>query len=132
MRGLSGLRLWKRSSAGRGYGSGRIHRSRKPNGAGKWQEQKTYTWLTSLSIERVTPEDIAQAPRGHRVLEHGLFRVRDVSYDEDRLHGRKMARGLSSFRNVATDIIRNGGCPFVPDGWRDIASRTGFGLSFAT
>lgn len=76
----------------------------------------------------MTAEDIAQALRGHWVIENGIFRVRDVSYDEDRLHGRKIGRGLSSLRNVAINIIRYAGYPFVPDGWRDIASRTGFGL----
>ena len=107
---------------------GRIRRSRKPIGATEWEDQKTHTWLSSLSVERVTAKDIAQALRGHWTVENGVFRVRDVSYDEDRLHGRKIARSLSSLRDVAINIIRHQGYPFVPDGWRDIASRTGFGL----
>jgi hypothetical protein len=106
---------------------GRIRRSRKPTGTTEWEE-KTHTWLSSLSTERVTAEDIAQALRSHWAIENGIFRVRDVSYDEDRLHGRKIARGLSSLRDVAINTIRHEGYPFVPDGWRDIASRTGFGL----
>ncbi len=107
---------------------GRIRRSRKPIGATEWQEQKTHTWLSSLSVERATAKDIAQALRGHWAVENGIFRVRDVSYDEDRLHGRKIARGLSSVRDVAINIIRQQGYPFVPDGWRDIASCPGLGL----
>jgi hypothetical protein len=107
---------------------GRIRRSRKPIGATEWQEQKTHTWLSSLSAERATAKDIAQALRGHWTVENGIFRVRDVSYDEDRLHGRKIARGLSSFRDVAINIIRQQGYPFVPDGWRDLASHPGLGL----
>ncbi len=66
--------------------------------------------------------------RDHWTIENGIFQVRDVSYDEDHLHGRKIARGLSSFRNVAINIIRHAGYPFVPDGWRDIVSHPGLGL----
>jgi hypothetical protein len=73
-------------------------------------------------------KDIAQALRGHWAVENGIFRVRDVSYDEDRLHGRKIGRSLSSFRNVAINIIRHERYPFIPDGWRDIASRLGHGI----
>ena len=108
--------------------SGRIRRSRKPIGATAWESQKTHTWLSSLSIESVTAKDIAQALRGHWTVENGIFRVRDVSYDEDRLHGRKTGRGLSSLRDVAINIIRHEGYPYIPDGWRDIASRPGLGL----
>jgi len=107
---------------------GRIRRSRKSIGATEWEDQKTHTWLSSLSVGRATAGDIAQALRRHWTIENGIFRVRDVSYDEDRLHGRKIARGLATFRNVAINIIRHEGYPFVPDGWRDIASRPALGL----
>ena len=107
---------------------GRIRRSRKPIGATEWEDQKTHTWLSSLSAERVTARDIAQALRDHWTIENGIFQVRDVSYGEDHLHGRKIARGLSSFRNVAINTIRRAGYAFVPDGWRDIASHPGLGL----
>lgn len=107
---------------------GRIRRSRKPIGATDWAEREMHTWLSSLPGARATAENIAEALRGHWAIENGIFRVRDVTYDEDRLHGRKIGRSLSSLRNVAINIIRHEGYPFVPDGWRDIASRPGFGL----
>lgn len=107
---------------------GRVRRCRKPIGATEWQEQETHTWLSSLSPDSVSARDIGEALRGHWTVENGIFRVRDVSYDEDRLHGRRIGRGLSSLRNVAINIIRHEGYPFVPDGWRDIASRPGLGL----
>lgn len=107
---------------------GRIRRSRKPAGATEWKEQETHTWVSSLSAQRVTAKDIAQALRGHWTVENGIFRVRDVSYDEDRLHGRNIARTLSSLHNVAINVIRHEGYPFITDGWRDIASRAGLGL----
>ena len=107
---------------------GRIRRSRKPSGAPDWEEQKTHTWLSSLPPEGVTAQDIARALRGHWTVENAVFRVRDVSYDEDRLHGRQIGRGLSSVRNAAINIIRHERYPFIPDGWRDIASRPGHGI----
>jgi len=108
--------------------SGRIRRSRKPAGAAAWEKRETHTWISSLSPEQTTAKDIAQALRGHWTVENGVFRVRDVSYNEDRLHGRKIGRSLSSFRNVAINIIRHERYPFVPDGWRDIASKPGYAL----
>ena len=107
---------------------GRIRRSRRAIGATRWEEQETHTWVSSLSPEGVTAKEIARMLRGHWTVENSVFRVRDVSYDEDRLHGRKIARGLSSLRNVAINIIRQAGYPFIPDGWRDIASRPDHGL----
>jgi hypothetical protein len=48
--------------------------------------------------------------------------VRDVSYAEDRLHGRKIGLCLSIFRNEFINLIRRQGYPFIPDGWREIAN----------
>lgn len=107
---------------------GRVRRSRRPLGAPEWQEQETHAWVSSLSPERVTAQEVAGLLRGHWAIENGVFWVRDVSYDEDRLHGRRIARGLSSLRNAAINLIRQAGYPYVPDGCRDIASRSDLGL----
>ena len=107
---------------------GRIRRSRKRIRGAVWEQQETHTWLSSLPAERVTATDIADALRSHWTIENGIFWVRDVSYGEDRLHGRKIAQSLSSLRNAAINIIRHEGYTFVPDGWRDIASRSNLGL----
>jgi len=107
---------------------GRIRRSRRTIGARTWEEQQTHTWVTSLSRERATAEEIARALRGHWTVENGVFRVRDVSYDEDRLHGRKIASALSSLRNIAINIFRQSRYPFIPDGWRDVASQPDHGI----
>lgn len=107
---------------------GRIRRSRRPLGAQAWEEQETHLWVSSLSPEQVTAREVAKLLRGHWGVENGVFRVRDVSYDEDRLHGRRVGRTLSTVRNAAINLIRHQGYPYVPDGWRDIASRPGFGL----
>lgn len=39
-----------------------------------------------------------------------------TSYDEDRLHGRQIAYCLSMLRNMAINLIRGTGYPYIPDG----------------
>lgn len=107
---------------------GQVRRSRRPLYQTSWESQETYTWVSSLPIERVSPRTINQLLRGYWAVENGLFRVRDVSYDEDRLHGRQIGPCLSSLRNVAISIIRRQAYRFIPDGWRDIASQSDNGL----
>jgi hypothetical protein len=108
--------------------SGHVRRSRRPLGQEEWESQETYTWVSSLPMERVSGRTINQFLRGYWAVENALFRVRDVSYDEDRLHGRRIGPCLSSLRNVAISIIRRQAYRYVPDGWRDIASQRDTGL----
>ena len=54
-------------------------------------------------------------------MENGVFRVRDVSYQEDRLHARKIAYHLSQIRNRA--MMLN-----IPDGWRYFSARSEKGI----
>jgi predicted transposase YbfD/YdcC len=108
--------------------SGRIRRSRRACDQEEWESQETWTWVSSLSPRVGTAERIAQDLRGHWTVENGVFRVRDVSYDEDRLHGRKIGHSLAILRNVAITLIRRARYPYVPDGWRDIAVQKDHGL----
>lgn len=72
---------------------------------------------------------MADALRRHWTIENGLFRVRDVSYNEDRWHARIIAPVLSQFRNTAINLIRREGFRYIPDAWRTFASRPDRGLS---
>lgn len=108
--------------------SGYVRRSRRPLDQSMWESRETQTWVSSLPIEDITARTINQVLRGYWAVENGLFRVRDVSYDEDRLHGRKIGPCLSSLRNLAISSIRRQGYPYIPDGWRDIASQRDHGL----
>jgi hypothetical protein len=108
--------------------SGHVRRSRRSLGEAEWSSQETHTWVSSLPIERVSPRTINELLRGYWAVENGLFRVRDVSYDEDRLHGRHIGPGLSSVRNTAISIIRRQAYRYIPDGWRDIVSQQDHGL----
>jgi hypothetical protein len=112
--------------------SGRIRRSRwasRPEGGAS---QETWTWVSSLPPAVGTAERIAQELRGHWAVENGIFRVRDVAYDEDRLHGRKIGHSLAILRNVAITLIRREGYPYIPDGWRDIALHKDHGFHLLT
>lgn len=107
---------------------GQLRRSRRARQQTAWESQETLVWVSSLPRERVTPRTINTMLRGYWAIENGLFRVRDVSCDEDRLHGRAIGLFLSVARNLAISIIRRQGYRYIPDGWRDIASQADRGL----
>ena len=81
-----------------------------------------HLWLTSAPGEQVTAEQVQAWLRGHWAIENGVFRVRDVSYDEARLHGRKIGAALSALRNGAMNLIRRKGYRYVPDAWRELSA----------
>ena len=108
--------------------SGYVGRSRRSLNEADWSSQETHTWVSSLPIEQASPRTINELLRGYWAVENGLFHVRDVSYDEDRLHGRHIGPGLSSVRNTAISIIRRQDYRYIPDGWRDISSQNDHGL----
>jgi hypothetical protein len=68
-----------------------VRRFRKPIGPER-HDQQTRTWLSSLSAQNVTARDIGDALRGRSTVENGILRLRDVSHEENRLHGNKIAR----------------------------------------
>ena len=108
---------------------GWIRRSRRPSTASTWHSQETEIWICSRAADQLSPALVANALRHHWTIENGLFRVRDVSYNEDRSSARIIAPVLSQLRNAAINLIRREGYPYIPDGWRDLASRTDRGLS---
>lgn len=84
--------------------SGHLRRSRKRLGHSEWESRETLTWVSSLPINRFSARDINAMIRGYWAIENCLFRVRDVSYDEDRLHGRTIASCLATLRNTAISL----------------------------
>ena len=108
---------------------GWIRRSRRASIAATWQSQETTIWICSRPGDQLSPALVADALRGHWTIENGLFRVHDVSYNEDRLHARIIAPVLSQLRNTAINLIRREGFRYIPDAWRNFASRSDRGLS---
>lgn len=97
-----------------------------------WQKGEVRTWVSSSAIEQAGPKEIAQSLRGHWTIENGLHWVRDVTWDEDRLHGRAIGLTLATVRNTAINLIRRLGFTFIPDGWRQISARRDHGLLILT
>ncbi len=102
----------------------------------RWRQQLTtshpqveqLTWISSLPPRRGSPTCIAQLLRSHGSIENGMHRVRDVSYDEDRLHGRSSGHVLTLVRNAAMMLLRQQGYRYIPDGWRYLQAQPNRGL----
>ena len=108
---------------------GWIARRREALSSGKAEEQR-HVWIGGASFAwALTAEQAARYLRRHWSVENGVFYVRDVSLDEDRLHGRKIGDGLSSVRNAALNLLRTLECPYIPDARRRLAARADMDLS---
>lgn len=110
--------------------SGRIRRRRKGLWQAEWEHEETWYWVSSLPWEPEMASRVNHILRGYWTIENGLFWVRDVSYGEDRLHGRRIGFCLSMLRNVAISLIRQAGYLYIPQGRRDIDCHPDLGLSF--
>jgi len=111
---------------------GRIRRRRRPSNSSAEATVEEHTWVFGSRTVEASPEEIEHWLRRHWTIENGVFRVLDVSYDEDRLHARKTGIGLSKVRQAAVNLIRGLGYRYVPDGWRGISARRDYGLAFVT
>lgn len=111
---------------------GRIRRRRRPSNRSAEATVEEHTWVFGSRTVEASPEQIERWLRGHWTIENGIFRVLDVSYDEDRLHARKTGIALSKIRQAAINLIRGLGYRYVPDGWRGISARTDYGLTLVT
>ncbi len=96
---------------------GQLRRQRQLRRGGAWTEEWV-TFATSLAPSTTTPHELLALLRGHWVIENRVHRVRDVSFDEDRQHGRYRAAVLAAVRNIAISIYRWRGFRYAPDGWR--------------
>lgn len=93
-----------------------------------WEGQEVL-WVAGGSVGRLRPEHALEGLRGHWEIENRLYRVRDVSFSEDRLHGRQIGPGLSLIRNLALNLLRVLGYRFVVDGFRALSARPDRGLN---
>lgn len=111
---------------------GWLRRWRKVLASGQ-EEEKVHVWVGGGGFRwSLTAEQAAGYLRRHWSVENGVFYVRDVTMDEDRLHGRKIGYGLSGVRNAALNLLRTLGFPFIPDARRHLAARPDLGLALLT
>lgn len=102
--------------------------------ATEWQEPQEHLWIAGGAFPKpLTAARAATLLRGHWGIENGVFRVRDVTMDEDRLHGRQIAFALSGIRNVALSLLR-GLIPArtIPEARRKVAALPDDGLHLLT
>jgi hypothetical protein len=104
---------------------GWIRRWRK---RGDQEEEERTTWVSSLSLGKQHAELMAQLLRGHWTIENGVFRVRDVTFSEDRLHGRAIGTALATIRDATINLLRRLGYRYIPDGIRYISAKPDRGL----
>ena len=110
---------------------GQIRRYRRRLHQTEWESVTTTLWLAGgTHLPHLSPAQIQARLRTHWVIENGVFHVRDVTQDEDRLHGRAIAFPLSTLRNAAINLIRQAGFHYIPDARRLLPSRPDFGLSW--
>lgn len=108
---------------------GWIERRRMVLSSGK-KEKKVHVWIGGAGFRwQLTAEQATAYLRRHWGIENGVFYVRDVTMDEDRLHGRRIGYGLSSVRNAALNLLRTLGFPFIPDARRHLAASPDLGLT---
>ena len=111
--------------------SGRVKRRRRKLRQQEWQEEEV-VWIAGGAWPGLSGEQALQALRGHWEIENRVFWVRDVSGNEDRLHGRAIGFGLSVLRSIAVNIVRACGYLYIPDGWRAMAACADRGLALLT
>lgn len=96
-----------------------------------WQEEEV-TVVTSLSPREASASDVLHLMRQHWSIENQVHWVRDVSFNEDRRHGRAIGQMLAWARNMAITILRQHWFRFIPDGFRFASANPGLVLLWLT
>jgi len=109
---------------------GLVRRYRRQNHQEEWESVETTLWIAGGHLPEPLPgpAQLQASLRHHWTIENGVFYVRDVSMDEDRLHGRRIGFALSALRNGAINIIRRLGFLYIPDARRFLSARPDRGL----
>lgn len=109
---------------------GWIERQRRELSAPDKESVQVFVWMAGGAFRwTLTARQAAALLRGHWSIENGVFYVRDVTMDEDRFHGRKIAAGLSGIRNLALNLLRRlVKAPYIPDARRKVSAMPDHGL----
>ena len=107
---------------------GLVRRYRRRMGQKDWESVKTTLWAAGGHLPPCDAEQLQSGLRGHWTIENAVFYVRDVSLDEDRLHGRAIGLSLSALRNAAINLIRRVGFRYVPDARRFLSAQPNLGF----
>lgn len=88
--------------------------------ADRMTSSETSYYVTSLSPDDATPEQLASLIRGHWGIENSLHWVRDVTFTEDKSTVRKGStpQALATLRNLAISLLRLSGFENIARGLR--------------
>jgi Transposase DDE domain len=109
---------------------GWVRRRWRPLTASHWRGDETRLFLTNLPHSRADPARLAHLLRGHWTIENSVHWVRDVSWHEDRGHGRRVGVSLATLRSTVLNVLRRRSFRFLPDGRRWLAAQPHLGLPF--
>jgi len=94
---------------------GWVRRWRKRRPSELWSVEQV-TIVSSRRPEQATAAHLLSQVRGHWTIENRVHWVRDMSFHEDRLHGRAIGGVLAWLRNIAINLIRRvWPGSFIPD-----------------
>lgn len=84
---------------------------RETRSGGAEAETETRYFASALDPERVTPEGLLRAVRGHWQVENGLHFIKDRWWDEDRHYSKRprVALGLAVLLNAVVTVLRASG-----------------------
>lgn len=109
---------------------GWVHRRWRRLTEPTWRGEEPRLWVTNLPASQADPARLAQWLQGHWTIENPVHWVRDVSWNEDRQHGRAVGVSLATLRNTVLNVLRGCGFTFMPDGRRWLAAQRHCGLPF--
>ena len=110
---------------------GRIRRLRRTPTK---EEEQVHVWVAGAAFPwLLDAQTAAQLLRRHWTIENRVFHVRDVTMDEDRLHGRLIGPALSSIRNTTLSLLRHFfSVPYLTDAIRLVQAMPDNGFSLLT
>jgi len=87
------------------------------------ESEETSYYVTDLSADEASPEELAHHIRGHWLIENSSHYVRDRTFDEDRSQTRVggAPQALATLRNLAISILRLVGFENIASGLRWMA-----------
>jgi Transposase DDE domain len=101
---------------------GWLRRWRKKRPQEQWHVEQV-TVVTSRQAPSTPPRQFLALVRSHWSIENQVHWPRDMSFHEDRLHGRQIGAALAWLRNLAINLMRrHRPGVFLPDVWSELTA----------
>jgi hypothetical protein len=107
---------------------GWLRRWRKRRPHERWRVEEV-TVVISRNAATTPPRQFLALVRSHWSIENRVHWPRDVSFHEDRLHGRQIGVALAWLRTMAINLMRrHRPGRFIPDVWSELTTHLLIGL----